>query len=85
MNSSIGAPPGGLGGPPPPVFTYNETEAHFVIGFGAFMSVLATLSVAARLYSRYFTANRIGLDDWMAVGALVCFIIKSVHVGFQSG
>lgn len=66
------APPDGS---PPPLstgFTYNETDAHFLIVFGSFLTFLATISVLARLYSRYFIANHVGLDDLMAIGALVC-------------
>jgi hypothetical protein len=71
--SPNGSPPsdGLSGGPARPEFTYNATEAQFVIIFGAFMSALATISVLARLYSRYFIANHVGLDDIMAIGSLV--------------
>lgn len=62
----------GLGPLPLMDFTYNETEAHFAIVFGAFLTLIATISVIARVYSRYFVANHVGLDDFMAVGALVC-------------
>lgn len=52
-------------------FTYNESESHFVVLFGTFLTVASTVSVIARLYSRYFIANQLGWDDLMAVGALV--------------
>ncbi|ETS80927.1 hypothetical protein PFICI_08456 [Pestalotiopsis fici W106-1] len=78
--SPNGSPPsdGLSGGPARPEFSYNATEAQFVIIFGAFMSAIATISVLARLYSRYFFANHVGLDDFMAIGSLCATIVVNV-------
>lgn len=87
MASGLGNPNGGSpadstpssdgfpGAPTQTEFTYNATEGQFVIIFGAFMSALATVSVIARLYSRYFIAKHVGLDDFMAIGSLVRTIL----------
>ncbi|KAH6655777.1 hypothetical protein BKA67DRAFT_561853 [Truncatella angustata] len=66
-----------------PAFEYNQTEAHFLIVFGVFLTLLATISVIARLYTRYFIANHVELDDFMATMSLaatigVC-VIQSVY------
>ncbi|KAK9769617.1 hypothetical protein SCAR479_13682 [Seiridium cardinale] len=87
MDLGTGPPPGAPLGPPPngtvpgvqpPDFTYNETEAHFVIVFGAFLTLIAAVSVVVRLYTRYYIANHVGLDDYMAVGALFATIAVNV-------
>lgn len=55
----------------PPSFTYDAGQAHMLISIGAILTFFSTISVCARLYARYFIANRVGVDDYMAIGALV--------------
>jgi hypothetical protein len=54
-----------------PQFTYDVGQARFLVAFGAILSAIAVGAVGARLYTRYFIANQVGIDDYLAVGALV--------------
>lgn len=49
----------------------HDHRGHVVIIVGAVMTVLATITVLARLYTRYFIIHHIGVDDWMAILSLV--------------
>lgn len=49
----------------------HDHRGHVVIVVGAVMTALATFTVLARLYTRYFIINHIGVDDWMAIFSLV--------------
>ena len=49
----------------------HDHRGHVVIIVGAVMTALATATVLARLYTRYFIIQHIGVDDWMAILSLV--------------
>lgn len=49
----------------------HDHRGHVVIAVGAVMTALATATVLARLYTRYFIIHHIGVDDWMAILSLV--------------
>ncbi len=45
-----------------------------VIGLGILMPLLATLAVCLRIHSRRIKKNALGVDDYLALAALVCTI-----------
>lgn len=57
----------------------HDHRGHVVIIVGIVMTVLATVTVLARLYTRYFIIHHIGVDDWMAILSLVRAPHISVH------
>lgn len=48
-----------------------ESRQATVIGVTCFVLTVATLAVAARLYTRAFIIRTVGIDDYMAVVSLV--------------
>ncbi|KAI0130492.1 hypothetical protein BJ170DRAFT_316666 [Xylariales sp. AK1849] len=75
-----GPPPDGVSMPPPgeEPFIYNVDQVHVLIGLGTTFTALATISVCARIYTRYFIARHVGIDDFMAIGALLTTIAVDV-------
>ncbi|KAL0931394.1 uncharacterized protein CTRU02_214129 [Colletotrichum truncatum] len=59
----------------PPVqldFVYNMSQAQATVAFGAIVTIITTVSVVVRLYTRYFITKQVRIDDAFAIIALLC-------------
>lgn len=65
------SPPPGMGPPTQEDFVYSITQAKATIAFGAIVTALTVISVAARLYTHKFIIRRVRKDDVWAVIAMV--------------
>lgn len=68
------SPPLGMPGPSQEDFVYSPTQAKATIAFGAIVTTLTVVSVAARLYTHKFIIRRVRIDDVWAVIAMVCHL-----------
>lgn len=49
-----------------------DTEAaRATFAMALFLPFIATVAVAARLYARFQRGKKLGIDDWLAISALV--------------
>ena len=49
----------------------NDNRGNIIIGVVCLVCPLATLAVGLRFYTRYYLLKRLGLDDYLALVALV--------------
>jgi len=75
----------GAGGPPPPppfVEPYpgylQESRGSIIVGVTAALTVLATLFVIGRVYSRMISVGKVFIDDWIMI---LSIILGWVYVG----
>jgi hypothetical protein len=48
-----------------------ESRAPTVIGVATFLMLGASIAVALRIYTRKCILHKLGVDDWLSMGALV--------------
>ncbi|KAH8648448.1 hypothetical protein BX600DRAFT_517835 [Xylariales sp. PMI_506] len=58
--------------------TFDVSQAYFLVAFGGLLEVFALFAVAIRIYTRHAIARSVGIDDYLAVGALVTTIATGV-------
>jgi hypothetical protein len=72
---SDGAPTG------PPSYPYpgyeNETRGPLFVGLTTALTVLATLFVAGRIYSRLISVGKVFVDDWIMILSIVRAVPRS--------
>lgn len=55
----------------------DRRQARVMFAFAIVFPVIATLFLAARLYSNHLIGKKYGWDDWTTIGALVSGIVLS--------
>ncbi|KAH9889707.1 hypothetical protein F4778DRAFT_387642 [Xylariomycetidae sp. FL2044] len=56
----------------------HDSRGYVVILAGAVTTTLAFVTVCARLYTRHFIINQVGVDDWLAIASMLSTIATNV-------
>ncbi|ORY17072.1 hypothetical protein BCR34DRAFT_451881, partial [Clohesyomyces aquaticus] len=65
---------------PPPNFVNPETKTSLILGIEIPMSVLATVFIACRFYSRTRIVSALGSDDWIMLAAAIMAVANNILV-----
>lgn len=61
--------------------SYNPYPSSVLIGTGILFIIVPVAAVSLRFYARLSTAARLGIDDWLAIPAVVmCVAIAIVQI-----
>ena len=73
---------GAAGGPPPVMIPgFYEDRSGLVVFCVTFCTVITTIVVALRIWTRKVIINKMGADDWFAVIALLIFWGEAIAIG----
>jgi hypothetical protein len=57
-------------------FTFHFVDAQETIALGAALPAVCILVLGLRFFTRRLQKVQVGIDDWLAVGGLVCLALR---------
>ena len=68
---------------PPPPAPFSTERARATVAVSVIFTVLATLAVIARFWSRRLKRTHPALDDWLIVAGLICYYLCVIQTILQ--